>query len=1189
MLLVLGFGRHESGRYVIPRFARLRLCSRLHIDRFARMPTLLRPQRSAHASIRGYLYQTALGVLRWLELEDGEGLVFEGDEDLDRLMIADPTTEGISEQVKAYQGKLGFGDRVVRENVRNFLVAYVALRERGEKRRFVFTTTAAARREAELERWQNPAAQREVVGEVRQWALGVASEKDRDSVHAALAWLGRGKKRWREFLDAVEWRFGAPELGEVRRQVGERVKARGFAVPSEIAFDRLLWEAFEASRQEEAEKRLRTRGDLEVVLGGLARELSIWAGRVGSTVFRRVEDEDAALARLLDSGRRELPKPREGRSLPPGLLLQAAHEVVPFAGRQAELAAIESWCGEAEGSSVWLWSGEGGVGKTRFALEVIRRLGEAGWVGGFLPSTVADAELSQLGEGEAPRLVVVDYAESRLETVKVLFHLLARATLGPTMRLLLLTRRRGEWWEGLGRLEVDFETLLYRAPDPATLAALALDGASRFEEYRRAVATFAAVLVARAPVPLPPLVLREDEQDRVLFMHMAALALVQGDDAKDRSLLARTLDHERKFWREAIEDLEVDAATARVLERGIERALAAITLAGGAHDAGSALAWVERAAGLDSAERRDTVVDLLHQLYPGRDGEAGYVEPLLPDLLGEELVKQVLANSPRVLAAVLDQGSDAERERALTVLTRLVQREVGETKWLEQALRGRLEVLGPSALEVAIGIGEPMDSALAERVEEEASFELAMKLEGRCVDDPLLHFSGHVVAVALAATKRASELARAAWKESTEDQQAELARLLSNLSVRQSNAGQREAALVSAGDAVKTYRRLAQSRPEIHEPNLAISLNNLGNLQSDLRKVEEALASAAESVEIYRRLAQSRPEAYEPDLARSLNNLGKMQSALGQREEALGSAAESVEIRRRLAQSRPEVQESYLARSLNNLGLRQSDLGQVEEGLASAAESVEIYRRLAHSHPEVYEPDLAMSLNNLASMQSDLDQREAALASAAEALEIYRRLAQSRPEVHEPYLARNLNNLGLRRSNLGRREEALASTAEAVKIYRQLAHSRPEVYEPDLAMSLSNRGLRQSDLGQWEEALASAAEAAEIYRRLALSRPDVYEPDLARSLGSWGKALRGAERWVEAEESFAEGLALIFRSLAARPQVFGGLATSLARDYLAACEAAKIEPDTALLQPITEVLERLRSAAEESHTTAPPV
>src|SRR5262245_20486721 len=100
---------------------------------------LLDERRSAHASIRGYLYQTCLGVLRWLDLQPNEILLCEGDEDLDRFLLGGGA---VSEQVKAYTGGLSITDRVVRDSLRNFLRSYVTLRQRGEDRKFVFTTTA---------------------------------------------------------------------------------------------------------------------------------------------------------------------------------------------------------------------------------------------------------------------------------------------------------------------------------------------------------------------------------------------------------------------------------------------------------------------------------------------------------------------------------------------------------------------------------------------------------------------------------------------------------------------------------------------------------------------------------------------------------------------------------------------------------------------------------------------------------------------------------------------------------------------------------------------------------------------------------------------------------------------------------------------------------------------------------------
>src|SRR5579862_1644926 len=131
---------------------------------------LLHPERAAHATIRGFLYQTCLGVQRWLELAPDEVLVCEGDEDLDRLVRGGG---GISEQVKAYSGSLGLADRAVSDSLRNFFLAYVTLRRRGENRRFRFVTTARQKRQRRGDRldvlrgWQGGERGAELVGAVR--------------------------------------------------------------------------------------------------------------------------------------------------------------------------------------------------------------------------------------------------------------------------------------------------------------------------------------------------------------------------------------------------------------------------------------------------------------------------------------------------------------------------------------------------------------------------------------------------------------------------------------------------------------------------------------------------------------------------------------------------------------------------------------------------------------------------------------------------------------------------------------------------------------------------------------------------------------------------------------------------------------------------------------------------------------
>jgi hypothetical protein len=66
-------------------------------------------------------------------------------------------------------------------------------------------------------------------------------------------------------------------------------------------------------------------------------------------------------------------------------------------------------------------------------------------------------------------------------------------------------------------------------------------------------------------------------------------------------------------------------------------------------------------------------------------------------------------------------------KHALTVLNRLASRRPGEARRLE-ALRGRLEQLAETALEVAVETGDPAGAVLAKRVAEEAPVELAERL-----------------------------------------------------------------------------------------------------------------------------------------------------------------------------------------------------------------------------------------------------------------------------------------------------------------------------------------------------------------------------------------------------------------------------------------------------------------------------
>jgi hypothetical protein len=315
---------------------------------------LLHPERAAHATIRGFLYQTCLGVLRWLDLAPEEVLICEGDEDLDRLVRGGG---GISEQVKAYSGSLGLADRAVSDSLRNFFLAYVALRRRGEKRRFRFVTTARQKRQRGgdrldvLREWQEGERGAELVGAVRTLladfdppALGPVEKRGMD-VEESLAWLDAEAEGWRGFLDAVEWSFDAPDLVRVRQEIRNRLSVRESArhLPGDTLVDRLIAELLEASSRKEVGERVRTAADLERLLAAAGAELASWAASPAAMQIRAVFDELKQVRRLLSDNTFELPP-----NPSPGKLLTAAYEVVPFEedGRRSELALLESWCGE---------------------------------------------------------------------------------------------------------------------------------------------------------------------------------------------------------------------------------------------------------------------------------------------------------------------------------------------------------------------------------------------------------------------------------------------------------------------------------------------------------------------------------------------------------------------------------------------------------------------------------------------------------------------------------------------------------------------------------------------------------------------------------------------------------------------------------------------------------------------------
>ncbi len=889
---------------------------------------------------------------------------------------------------------------------------------------------------------------------------------------------------------------------------------------------------------------------------------SVMAGRPLPTVIPLHElYERQYRQRLVDPKQSALPD--DVFDISPSQLLQARYEQVGYLDATGQRDAMRRWALEHPRRAAGrLLHGPGGIGKTRLLIDLAAQLRrEHGWRAGFVervPPQADDAQrrqrrqaLQQLVElGPEPGLLLVlDYAEGRREELTELAEWIENRV-EPTrrpLRLVLLARGAGEWWQRLTEERPEVQVLFGERPSwPALVALPPFDSpAQRLALFDAACAAYRPVLQQQglacpagdAPEDLRQRIASGEKRSRPLSIQMEALVWLAGGAGHGGAggvagLLDQVLGLERRHWATVCGAL--DEATLTELERGV----AQLTLVQGVPEAAAADALLERDAYFGSRRRepvdRVPVLSRLGRLYG--DGSGGLL-PLEPDLLGEHLVARV--GEERLLDACVgwvdaidDATAGAARERRLHLVT-VLQRGTAQEHGDPAAARvGRLIArlleahLARWALAVVSTVVETPGALLAHLqartavldIDALAALNMALPLRSLALDP-----------VALDTAWRLLEHARTLADNAADDdvdRQSRLAARSLTWGLRLSAMGRREDALSATGEAVQIYRGLARTRPDAFEPDLAASLNNLGSDLADLGRREEALAATDEAVQIYRRLAQARPDAFGPDLA-------------------LG---------------------------LSNLGIRLAELGRHEDALAAADEAVQIYRGLAHARPDAFEPGLAMSLNNLGNMFSDLGRSEDALAATGEAVQIRRRLAQPRPDAFWPDLAMSLNNLGRTLSDLGRREDALAAAEEAAQIRRRLAQARPDAFGPDLASSLNNLSGTLFDLCRREDALAVIDEAVQIYRGLAQVRPDAFGADLARSLGAHAMALADMGRHAEAATIAEEGLATLLPLLRRYPEALGKLALSLARDHLRHAEAAAREPNGALLTEVAPIL-----------------
>lgn len=829
----------------------------------------------------------------------------------------------------------------------------------------------------------------------------------------------------------------------------------------------------------------------------------------------------------------------------PSMLLRAEYGVVPFVGREAELARLRDWLAAPDRTLGHLVTGPAGQGKTRLAAEVAAMARADGWAAGFLPEVVPDDVLAGVERFRVPLLLVVDYAEGRTEQLAALAAALAERPPGHgPARLLLLARSAGLWQSYL-RPRDDRAALLFTDLPELRLGPLTA-AVDRHGEFDRAVLAFrAARAESEAGTVAAPLDLDDPRYERALDIHAVALAACLDLDAarpgpSQGDPVARVLDHEERYWLGTTETYHL----AEPHLGRLRQVVSAATLFG-APDTGAARALLAALPTFDG-EARDRVERYrrwLAELYPG---EAA-LNPLRPDRLGEDLVAMVLRHEPEL--ALAGAPDDTQLVRALTVLGRSAARH----GHLRTVLSDLLTVEPASRLPIGMAVATQLADDTLVSVLNDLDDDIDHDSDGGLDGDPdladivvaSLPEQSLALAVFAAVRTRAAldrERSRPVPNEET------LAWLAIRMSVRLTALCQLDDALTYAVEAVRRYRELAAD--PAFAPDLANALNTLAGAFDAMGLYDDALAAADDSVTRLRELSATDPGLREI-LATALMTRGNILGGLARHDEAVAALTEAVAVNRALLAEHPDelpVGLAYgCALSLENLSSALADAGRLEESLDAAERAFEVTRLLAVQDADRFGPDEIRCAVNLSASYGQLDRWPTARQVAEAAVELARDLVDRHGDPHAPRLANALVVLGVALRNLDDPEDAVTRIDEAVAIYRRLLVTLPSATMAELANALQHLGDALSDLDDAVAARDAYAESVDIYRKLADPRPETNEPELADVLRRLANALHDLGELIDAQAAADEAADLLAARVARGEH---GLRLNLARAHL---------------------------------------
>lgn len=547
-------------------------------------------------------------------------------------------------------------------------------------------------------------------------------------------------------------------------------------------------------------------------------------------------------------------------------------------------------------------------------------------------------------------------------------------------------------------------------------------------------------------------------------------------------------------------------------------------------------------------------------------------------------------------------------KHALTVLTRLCQRQPEHAVNLVHALKPRMDQLAETVVAVAVETGDPIGKIFTELFADRPSLKLA-RLVNRILP---------IDTIAL------RELKLEVTRQLLGDQQRQeemdpldLAGMYNTMAIDLSDVGKIGDASIAAQTAVRLCRSHfdAKESPEARAC-LAMCLHTLGNRNAKLARHREALKFLTEAQDHYQYLDRHYPQKYESllttcnasltarliecgqfeqaleinqaildryenrpkvtdidsrdRLARTLNTHSNLLDALGQYSEALDANIEAVRTYRHLAQDRPDAFRDALVICLGNLANALAEMGEYAEGLEAAHEAVKIRRDQVRERSHTFRPGLASALERLSAVLAQAGNYDEAISFACEMVDIQRELVRHDRAAYKEDLARGLNTLANIYIHTDRDQQAGELIHEATNLYRGLLSERPEYLRAELARALHNQAIIIASLGRWETAFDAIDESIQLYHELAKKYPQAHTLNLAEGIGQRGLMLAITDRGDDAIAHITQALKLAATMVGHQPKANEPAVSSLIQQYREICRMEGISIDDKLVSALTK-------------------